>query len=122
MAGHHDQVELPIPGDRGEVAEDPLDVRARTRLVEHRGSGVESTQPSCVTALTGLVQQRTRPATNIEHGLRGHEELQVEVEVVSLHPAEGVIQRGESGFGEVAIDHRTYLPGPRRRRNDALLP
>src|SRR5205085_10542025 len=35
MTGHDDQVELPLPADRREVAEDPLDVRPRTRLVEH---------------------------------------------------------------------------------------
>ena len=54
VAGHHDQVERSIPGDRGNVTEDPLDVRARPGHIEHRVGGVEPAQPP---GMTGLPSQ-----------------------------------------------------------------
>ena len=66
MAGHDDEVELPLPVDRGEVAEDPLDVGAGARLIEHRVGGVEPAQPAAV-ATPGLAQQVAGAAADIEH-------------------------------------------------------
>lgn len=113
MTDHDDQVELLIPTDRAKVTEDPLDVRPLTRLLEHPAGGVESDQPPGVTCLAGSVQQRTRPAADVEHRLRRHHQWQVEAEVASSLPRmEHVIQLSEAGIGEQAIDHHTSLSGP----------
>src|SRR5208283_6032645 len=56
----------------------------------------------------GPMQHRTRPAADIKHGPHGHHQFQVEVEVASSLPrAKHIIQRGETGIGEQAIDHYT---------------
>lgn len=70
MAGHHDQVELLIPIDRDKVTEDPLDVRARARLVKHGLSGVEPAKLPGMPGLSSPMQQRTRPAADIAHRFR----------------------------------------------------
>src|SRR5680860_1719169 len=114
MTGHDDHVEPLIPTDRSKVTKDPLDVRPLTRLVKHPASGVESAQSSAMAGLPCPVQQGTRPATDVEHGLRGHHQSQVETEVVpSLRRAEHVLQLGETVLGEQTIDHHTSVPDPR---------
>lgn len=86
----------------------------RLRLVKHPASGVESAQSSAMAGLPCPVQQGTRPATDVEHGLRGHHQSQVETEVVpSLRRAEHVLQLGETALGEQSIDHHTSVPDPR---------
>jgi hypothetical protein len=87
MPGHHNQIELSLRPDRGKVTEDPLDVRALTRLLEHSGRGIKSTQPSRMTGLPGTMQQRTGPAADIKHGPRGHHHWQVEIEVAQAYQA-----------------------------------
>ena len=81
MARHDDQVELLFPLDRSKVTENPFDVRPPTCLSEHPVSGVESAQAPYMTCFPSLVQQGTRPAASVEHGLRRHHQRQVETEV-----------------------------------------
>jgi hypothetical protein len=64
------------------------------------------------------VQQRTRPATDVEHRLCGHHQWQVEAEVPAwLKRAKQVIQLRETGIGELAIDHLACLPDAFDDRN-----
>src|SRR5271154_4874059 len=110
MASHHDQVEFSIETDRSEVAEDPFDVRALARLLEHPGCRIESAQSSRVTGLASAMQHGARAAADIKHGARRHYKWQVEVEVASSLPrAKQIVQRGEAGLSEQAIDHRTAV-------------
>ena len=67
-------------------------------------SGVESTQPSCMTRFSGQMKERSRPAANIKHRLRGHHQRQVETEISSAR-TKRVIQGGEACVGEQSIDH-----------------
>ena len=69
MTGHHDKVELVVPIGRGEVTENPLDVRAPAGLVEHRLGRVEPAQPPGMPGLPRPVQQRTGPAADVEYCL-----------------------------------------------------
>src|SRR6202166_2469930 len=56
--------------------------------------------------LAGPAQQRARPTADVEDGVRRHHERQVEAEVASFLPrVEHVIQLGETGLGEQAINH-----------------
>jgi hypothetical protein len=111
MARDDDEVELLIPIDGGEIAQDPFNVRSRTRLVEHRLGGVEPAQSPVVTGLPGSAQQLTRPAPDIQHRLGCHHHRQIEAEVAALLPrAEHVVQLGETWLGERPIDHHASLP------------
>ena len=57
------------------------------------------------------MQERTGPAADVEHGLRGHHQWQVEAEVTpSFRRMERVIQLGEMCLAEQAIDHSPSLP------------
>jgi hypothetical protein len=58
VAGHDRQVELAVPGGRGGVGQDPLDVAAGARLVEHGGVGVEPAQPARVPGVAGRLCSR----------------------------------------------------------------
>lgn len=67
--------------------------------------------PPPVTPPAGSAQQLTRTAADVEHGRGRHDEREVEAEVAPLLPgAEPVVELGESGFGEQAIDHGSSLP------------
>ena len=66
----------------------------------------------------GPVQQRTGAAADVEHGRCRQQQREVEVEVVALVPrAEHVVQLGEAGIGEQAVDHGASLPRRRRHRD-----
>ena len=119
MARHHGQVELLVPGDRRQIAEDPVDVRALPRDVEHPPAGVESDQPSGVSGLTRPPQQRSGAAPDIEYRLCRHHQRQIEAKVVPTLPAaQRIVQRGQMRLGELKVDHDgslypTRLPGVR---------
>jgi hypothetical protein len=70
VAGHDDEVELLIPGARGSLTEDPLDIRPLPCLLQHRPGGVDPSQSAGVPGLPGQAQQLIRSAADIEHALR----------------------------------------------------
>jgi hypothetical protein len=60
------------------------------------------------------VQQRTRSTADVEHGLRGHNQWQVEGEVASsLRRMKLVVQLRENGLGELTINHHSSLADER---------
>ena len=81
MAGHDNEVELPGPIDRSEVAVDPLHVGPLLRHLQHRLGGIEPAQPSCVPGFPRQAQQLARPASDIEHALRRHHQRKIELEI-----------------------------------------
>ena len=109
VTGHHDEVELPAPIDRGQVARHPLYVRPLPRLPEHRLRGIEPAESSAVPGFPRHTQQLARAATHVEHASRRHHEWKVEPEVPpSL--AERIVQLGETGLGEEAVHHHGTVP------------
>ena len=102
VAGHHDEVELLGPVDGGEVAVDPLDVGAPSGLLEHGVGRVEAGEASGVAGLAGQVEQLAGAAADIEDGIGGEQEGEVEVEVAAVR-GEGVVEFGEARVGEVGV-------------------
>lgn len=99
LAGHDDQVELPVERDGRQIPEDPRCVRPCSRHVEHPRRGIKPDQPPGVTRVAGHVQEGARPAADVEHGLRGHDHRQVEAKVVStVRRVEPIAQAGEVGI------------------------
>ena len=118
MARHHGQVELLVPGDRRQIAGDPVDVRALPRDVEHPPAGVEPDQPSGVSGLTRPPQQRSGAAPDIEYRLRRHDQWQVEAKVVPALPAaQRIVQGGQMRLGELTVDHDGSLLSARHDRS-----
>ena len=75
-----------------------------------------------VARLAGPVQQGTGAAANVEHGPGGHHQSQVEPKVGTLLPsAEGIVERRETRFGELPVDHRTSLSAKTQSRIPAIL-
>ena len=59
----------------------------------------------------GLAQQVAGAAADIEHRRGRHHEREVEAEIAPLVPgAEAVVTAGETGLGELAVDHGASLP------------
>lgn len=105
VTGHDDEVEPVAPVERGQIAQDPLDVGLLLPgQVEHGGGGVEAAESSGVAGLAGGMQELAGAAADVEDAVGGHEEGQVEVEVSSVE-GEGVVEVGECGVGEDGVGH-----------------
>ena len=67
MTGHHNEVELSTPVDRGHITEDPLYVLPLPCLRKHCRGGIETAQSSVVPGFPRQAQQLTGTAAHIEH-------------------------------------------------------
>jgi hypothetical protein len=110
VALHDDEVELVVPQTGSEIAQHPLHAgRPAAGLHEHRGRRIQADEPAGVAGVRGPGEQPARAAADVEDGLGGHHEVQVEV-VVRPPRIDAVVQRGERGIRERMIDHRGSLP------------
>jgi hypothetical protein len=102
MARHDDEVVRLVRSVRVKVAEDPIDVVASTRHVEHRVRGVEAREAPRVAAFAREAQVLAGAAAHVEYARCGHDERQVEREVGPAG-ADGVVQLCQLRFGVVAV-------------------
>ena len=111
MAGHHHQVEFAVPGRRVEVAQNPFDPRNRPGLLDHPDTRIEAAQPPRVAGLTGFAEHGAGAAADVEHRAGRHHQGAIEREIRSAgRRREEVVEFGERGVIEVAIDHELTPP------------
>jgi hypothetical protein len=85
-----------VERDGAEVAQQPVHVGAGPGLVEHRRGRVQADEPPVVTGRAGAPQHRPRPAADIQHGPRRHDQAEVEI-VARPSRAELVVKTARRG-------------------------
>ena len=100
MTGRDDQVESVVECDGPEITEDPVDVGACPSLIQHRGGRVEADKPPGVAGLPGQPEHNACAAAHVQYGFGRHDEIEVEVGVVSAR-VELVVKNRKARIGVI---------------------
>ena len=69
MAGHDDEIEFLVPAPGTSLTQNPLDIYSLACPPKHRLSWVEPAKPPGMASLPSAMEQRPRPAADVEDRL-----------------------------------------------------